>query len=222
MRSCSSPTSSSPSTARRRRCPGRSPSRPAKGSTLTLDGKGFRGELRATADREDAADRRHGRPRPVPARRRPGRDAEGVAGSRAAGAGRRGALVRAREHRQEPRLRPLRRPAQPDVLRRRGGVAGDDRGRQGDEGRDPHLRRQGRDDVLLLVVRRAHRLERGRLRARAALSPVPPRPVGCRLALPPLGAALVHRGVARRGVRALGSRRRRRRRPDRLRDARHP
>ena len=48
-------------------------------------------------------------------------------------------------------------PAQPDVLRGRGGVAVDDRGREGDERRDPHLRRQGGDDVLLLVLRRPHR-----------------------------------------------------------------
>ena len=152
---------------------------PAKGSTLTLDGKGYRGELRVDRDREKpsrsstsvALDAVH-------PRRRPGRDAEGMARCRAPGAGRRGSLLRAREPRQEPRLRSLRRPAQPDVLRRRGRVAGDDRSRQGDDGRDPHLRRQGRDDVLLLVLGWSHRVERGRLRARAAVSPVPFRPVG--------------------------------------------
>ena len=49
-----------------------------------------------------------------------------------------------------------------------GGVAGHDGGGPGDEGRDPHVRRQGRDGVLLLVVGRSHGIERGRLRARAA------------------------------------------------------
>ena len=52
--------------------------------------------------RQEAAGHRRRRARRLPPRRRPGRDAEGVARRRAAGAGRRGALVRAREPRQEP------------------------------------------------------------------------------------------------------------------------
>ena len=126
-------------------------------------------------------DRRR-RARLVPARGRPGRDAEGLARRGAAGPGGRRALVRARELRQEPRLRPLRRPAQPDVLRRRGGVAGDDGCGEGDEAADPDLRRQGRDRVLLLVLGRPDGVEPGRLRRHAAVSPVPRRPVGHALA----------------------------------------
>ena len=50
----------------------------------------------------------------------------------AEGPGRRGAVVRAREHRQEPRLRPLRGRAQPGLLRRRGRAPRDDGGGAGD------------------------------------------------------------------------------------------
>ena len=182
------PDLKSSSTGSRRRCLARSPSSPARAATLTLDGKGYRGELRVTVVAEGSAGHRRRRPRRVPPRRRPRRDAEGVARRGAPGPGGRRPLLRAREHRQEPRLRPLLRPAQPGVLRRRGGVAGDDRGREGDEGRDPHLRRQGRDDVLLLVLRRPHGLERGRLRDRHALPPGPRRSLGHALAVPPLGA----------------------------------
>ena len=131
-----------------------------------------------------------------------------------------GPLVRTREHRQEPRLRPLRRSAKPDVLRRRRGVAGHDGGRPGDEGRDPHVRREGRDRVLLLVVRRPHGLERGRLRAAAALPAVAARSLGHAVAVSPLGAAFVHPRLARSGVRPFGASRRRDRRADRIRAAR--
>ena len=135
-----------------------------------------------------------------------------MAGGGAPGPGRRRALVRAREHRQEQALRPLLRHAQPGVLRRRGRGAHDDSGRQGDAAaRSSRYARQGRDDVLLLVLRRAHRVERGRLRGRSAVPAGARRPLGHALAVSPLGATVVHRGDARPGVRPLGPRRRRRR-----------
>ena len=156
----------------------------------------------------------------VPARGRRGRDAEGVAGGGVAGAGRSRALVRARKPRQEPRLRPLRRSTEPDVLRRRGGDSGDDCGGAGDEGPGRHLRREGRDGLLLLLVGRPDRVERGRLRARAALPAVASRSLGLALALPPLGAARVHSGLAGAGLRPLGAGRRRPGRADGVRTSR--
>ena len=59
----------------------------------------------------------------VPPRRRPGRDAEGLAARGARGAGGRGADVRGRQHRPRTPVRPLLGLAQPGLLRRRLGGA---------------------------------------------------------------------------------------------------
>ena len=60
-------------------------------------------------------------------------------------------------------VRPLPRHAQPGVRRRRRRGADDDRGRRRDGGPGAHVQRQGRDDVLLLDLGRAHGGDRRRL-----------------------------------------------------------
>ena len=152
---------------------------------------------------------RRPRSRRVPPRGRAGRGTEGMASGRAAGAGSGRTLVCPREHGQEQAVRPLLGHAEPGLLRRLGGGTGHDRGREGNKGGDPQLRRQGCNDVLLLVIRGTHRFEQGCLRGRNALSPDPRRPLGFALALPSLGSSLVHRGDPRAGVPALGADRRR-------------
>ena len=152
---------------------------------------------------EGAPGDRRRRPRRLPARCRPGRDAEGLAGRRAAGPGRRRPLVRAREHRQEPALRPLLRHAQPGVLRRRGAS----RPRR----RPPSRRRRARSSPTAARWRRRSTTRpRAAARPRARdvfgverpLSPGRRRPLGHALAVPPLGAA--RRSPPRRSRQAFG------------------
>ena len=66
-------------------------------------------------------------------------------------------------------VRRLSRHAQPGVRRRERGEPGDDRGRRRDRRRRPDLRREDRDDVLLLHVGRPHRGDQRRLE----VGPVP-------------------------------------------------
>ena len=84
----------------------------------------------------------------------------------AEGAGRRRALVRARRPRGRQDLRPLRGRAQPG-LRRPRSRSRDERGRGRQRARRP-LRGQGRDDLLLLLLRRPHRRGGRRLRQAGA------------------------------------------------------
>ena len=105
---------------------------PGKGAPITLDGKGYRGELRVSiVDGKLQAIDFVGLDAyllgVVPGEMPKEWPVGGVEG-----AGGRGALVCARGPRQEPRLRSLCRPAQPGLLRRRLRVAGDDRSSEGD------------------------------------------------------------------------------------------
>ena len=139
---------------------------PGKGGTLTLDGKGYRGELRATAIAEDAADHRRRRRSTrtcwASSRARCPRSGPPAALQAQAVAARSYALASLVKNRAFDLYSDPRSQVYYGVAR---GVAGDDRRREGDARRDPHLRREGRDDVLLLVLGRPHRIQRGRLRA---------------------------------------------------------
>ena len=106
------------------------------------------------------------RARAVPLRRRAATRCRTSGRRGAEGAGGRRALVRARRAQDRRAVRPLRRHAQPGLRRRRGREAVDDRRRRRDRGPGRALRGQGRDDVLLLDLRRAHGVDRGRLGAR--------------------------------------------------------
>ena len=88
------------------------------------------------------------------------------------------------------RVRPLRRHAQPGLRRHRRREAVDDRRGRGDGRPGRALRGQGRDDVLLLDLRRTHRVDRRTSWARG--EPVPylvsvADPYDTRLAAPRLG-----------------------------------
>ena len=96
----------------------------------------------------------------------------GMAGRGAARAGDRRAHLRDhRERRRRRGLHPVRRHALADVPRRRRRDAGDDGGRARDRLARRDLRRQARDDVLLLDLRRAHRERRELVRRRRSRSP---------------------------------------------------
>ena len=109
----------------------RSPSARPPGAFLTVAEKAYRGDLRGREGRGAAPARQRRRARGVPPRRRPGRDAEGLAARGAQGPGGGRADVRGRPPRGGQGLRPLLRLAQPGVLRRRlGGAGADPRGRE--------------------------------------------------------------------------------------------
>ena len=98
---------------------------------------------------------------------------------------------------------PLRRYPQPGVRRRRGRVRRRRQGRRRDEAAGLDVRRQGGDDVLLLVLGRADRRRRGRVHRRDAdsvprLRAGPGRQV---LALPPLGPGRIAGDEAVEGAR---------------------
>ncbi len=148
---------------------------------LKYAGKEYRGQLQVNPGKAAPAAREQRRARAVPLRRRAARGAVRLAARGAQGAGGRRALVRARGA-QGRGVRRLRRHAQPGLRRCRGREAVDDgRGRRdGRSGRA--LRGQGRDHVLLLDLRRTHRVDRGRMGARTSRrrtsspSPTPTRP----------------------------------------------
>ena len=153
-----------------------------------------------------AAGREQRRPRAVPLRRRPARGAERLAGRGAEGAGRGRAVVRTRRS-QDRRVRSLRRHAQPGVRRNRGGEAHHERRRRPDGRAGVDVRREGRDDVLLLDLGRTHGERPGRLARRRpdAVPGVGRRPLRRRVAAPHVGAAPVHRGQAQKTFRVLAA-----------------
>ena len=118
-----------------------------------------------------------------------------------------GALVCAGESREGEAVRPLLRRAQPGLPRRVRGEVLHHEGGYGHGRRGRALRREGRNDVLLLDP--VERRRRRRLRLRGSLPPVAAGPMGQGLAVPPLGP-----GRPRRGDRA-GQARRHRARPRR-------
>ena len=159
--------------ARRPRLPGRA-------------GRALRGRL--------ALRRQRRRPRGVPLRRRPGRDASELAHGGAEGPGGRGTLVRRRLAPDERELRPLLRHAEPGLRRHRiRGDANERRGRR-DGRRGGHASRPSRLHLLPLHLGRTDGRDPGRLERRAR--PVPRggrRPARRPLALPPLGPLPLHR-----------------------------
>ena len=96
-----------------------------------------------------------------------------LAGRGAQGAGGGGALVCAGEPREGEAVRPLLRRAQPGLPRRSRGEAVHHEGGHGHGRRGRALRREGRDDVLLLDVRWKDGERRRRLRLRGS-------PTSCR------------------------------------------
>ena len=116
------------------------------------------GRRRASPGRGRARNRR------LRARCRDGRDAEGVASVGARGPGCRGALLRSRD--AGGRQDPLHRPAQPGLRWHRGGVAERRAGRDPHKGPGSALQGPGRDDLLLVLLRRPddgdHRPRAGR------------------------------------------------------------
>ena len=122
--------------------------------------RGHQAALDRLGHRRDQRDRA----RPVPARRRAGRDAGRLAGRGAPGAGdRRPQLRRPPAPSQDRLLRPLRRHADPG-LPRVGGRAGDDQRRGGRyRGPRPPERDLDRQHALPLDRRRRHRGQRERV-----------------------------------------------------------
>ena len=131
------------------------------------------------------------RPGVLPARRRPERDAVGLAGRGAEGAGDRDAVVHRVQPRHEPgqALRRLRRHALPGLRRRRGRELDGVGGGSSHLRRDPRVRRRRRADAVLLVVRRADGELARRVRHGGAVPSGRRRSLGRRLAAPRLGAA---------------------------------
>ena len=103
--------------------------RATPGSFLTVGDKGYRGDLRVAKAGGEAPAGQRRRARGVPARRRPRRDAEGLAARGAQGAGGRRAHLCRGASREGEGLRPLLRLAEPGVLRRRARRARDRRAR---------------------------------------------------------------------------------------------
>ena len=111
----------------------------------------------------------------------------------------------------ERALRPRARHAQPGLRRDGGRTPEEQLGRRVDGGSDPHVRRRGCADVLLVELRRTDRVGAGRV---AGLGPDPVSPLGLRsvghvLAEPRLGAVRVLARPARgrgSGSRARSSR----------------
>ena len=131
--------------------------------------------------------------RGLPPGRHRGRDATPLAARGVEGAGRRSALVRAREPGQGQAVRPLLGRSKSGLSRGRGRDCENLRSRARDERRGRPLRRQGRDDLLLLDVGREDRERRRRLRNARAVPPVPPGPVRRGFATSPLGARAARR-----------------------------
>ena len=148
---------------RRRRTRRSSP--PGKKAVLALDGKPYRGKLELVP--QGAVPPRRER-RPLESY------LQGVVAGEVRSAGRprcsrhrrRGPLVCAGEPREGEAVRPLPGRAQPGLPRRVRGEAVHDEGRYGHGRRGRALRREGRDDVLLLDVGRKDRQRRRRLRLR--------------------------------------------------------
>src|ERR671930_610657 len=143
------------------------------------------------------------RARGVPPGRRAGRDAAHLRARGAEGPGGRRALVRALAP-PDRQLRPLSGHAEPGLPRRRRRGAGDERGRPGDRGPGRALRRPGREDVLLLHLRRAHDVRGRRVGDADPLPRLRVRSVRHALALPRLGPLRLHRGEARQGAPRAG------------------
>ena len=112
----------------------------ASAQPISVGGVPYRGRFVVSAVGNEGAGRQRRLARVLPRRCRPGGDARNLAGRRARGPGRRVALLRAREPDREPRLRPLRRHAQPGLRRHPRRVAGGERRRRGDEGSGRALR----------------------------------------------------------------------------------
>src|SRR5581483_10143486 len=113
-------------------------------------------------ERQLAIGRQLGADRGVRARRRLERDAARLAARGGQGAGGGGALVRAVAP-ARCGLRRLRRHARPGLRRRRHRDADRRRGRRRDQAPGAALRREGRDDVLLLELGRPYRFGHRRL-----------------------------------------------------------
>ena len=162
--------------------------RPGKDTPLAFDGVRVPGQPRARRAGKLPAGRQRRPARLLPLRRGRERDAVHLAERGAEGAGGRRAVVRARERRQGQAVRPLLRRPQSGLPRGRGREAADDRGRARDRRAGRPLRRQARDDLLLLDLGREDRQRRRRVRDAGSVPPLASRPVGQGVAAPHVGA----------------------------------
>ena len=170
---------------------------PAQGREPRVRGTSVPREPARRASRGPPRGRERRAARDLPARRRPGRDAAGLAARGAQGPGGGGAHVRRRRPAEGTLVRPVLRLALADVLRRvRGGARPDARDRR-DPRRGGHLRGRAGAGLLLLVQRRSHVERARRVRQRPALPRLGRRSVGRGVAAPSLGATDVHREDAR-------------------------
>ena len=165
---------------------------------LTFDGREYHGTLVLRSQ----GWRRLGRQRPLarhlPPRRRPLGVAVALASRRAGSAGGRRPLVRRRAAEAELLVRPRADHARPGLRRGRGRAAALRSRGLHDARPDPDLGRPGRADVLLLELRRPHRVRAGRV-ARLDADPVPALGAGSVrhvLPAPQLGAVQLLRGAA--------------------------
>ena len=126
----------------------------------------YRGQIAVSVTGQKLRRGQRRRPRGLPPGRRAAEMPSALAGRGAEGAGRRGALLRARAPAERQGVRPLRRHAQPGLRRDRRRDAATTAAVAGDEGRGAALRGQADRRVLLTRPRAARRSTRRRSSAR--------------------------------------------------------